>query len=539
MRKILFLLFFVLSIVTLFSCSSNTNTEITTEETNEITSTPKPEVTPTQTQPVTPTPEGTPTTGIEDITPTPTQTVTPTLEATPTTGIEDITPTIPTEEPIETPEIDYTNSIFASSDGNGDGSLENPYSLTTALTKLNTKKTLYLLDGIYNVSKSISLTLSGSENNYYNIFALNDNVILDFGKDYTKEKVITNKYNSDSDKGIIIKGSYYYIKGLTIRNCGASGIHIRSSYNIIENCVLACNGNTGLNISGSSSSTIEYWPSYNLIKNCTSYGNYDWNRSDGNYGEDADGFGAKLCLGVGNIFDGCIAYNNSDDGWDLFTKHKTGPIGAVTIKNCVAFSNGYSLTGEELKNGNGFKLGGRAIEVSHVVDNCVAFYNKANGFDDNSNPGTLTITNCTSYKNGSKNFATGRFLEENNTYTSTWYEDEDLFGPIYNVPKSHNIFKNCISYAGSSSDTYSGTAENCYFYFNNNKYKIFVYLNTCNSKYAVGPEKTAFNPFTTYEIELDLNNIHTLFRNEDGTVNLKGFLGINSDLFNLNIGANL
>ena len=74
---------------------------------------------------------------------------------------------------------------------------------------------------------------------------------------------------------------------------------------------------------------------YNLILNCTSYGN-----ADAGY-EDADGFAAKLTVGDGNVFDGCISYNNADDGWDLFAKVQSGSIGAVTIKNSVAYGNGY------------------------------------------------------------------------------------------------------------------------------------------------------------------------------------------------------
>ena len=41
--------------------------------------------------------------------------------------------------------------------------------------------------------------------------------------------------------------------------------------------------------------------------------------------EDADGFAAKLTTGEGNVFDGCIAAYNADDGWDLFAKAATGP----------------------------------------------------------------------------------------------------------------------------------------------------------------------------------------------------------------------
>lgn len=65
--------------------------------------------------------------------------------------------------------------------------------------------------------------------------------------------------------------------------------------------------------------------------NCSSYLN-----ADKGY-EDADGFAAKLTVGQGNVFDGCIAAYNADDGWDLFAKVQSGSIGVVTIQNCVAF----------------------------------------------------------------------------------------------------------------------------------------------------------------------------------------------------------
>ena len=444
----------------------------------------------------------------------------------PTTGkiIEETTNEIIEEK------IDYSYAIFASPNGSGSGEINNPCSINDGINKLNeNKKTLYLYGGTYNLNAPI--ILRNTSNIEYQISSFNDEkVILDFGKDYRIEQIKEGNYNSEKAKGIVIKGSYYYIKGLTITNCGAHGMHISGSYNRVENCIFAYNGNTGLNISTDSKKPRDTWAHDNLILNCTSYGNYDWDRLDGNEGEDADGFGSKMTSGANNVFDGCISYNNSDDGWDFFTKIKTGPIGSVTIKNSVAFSNGYSITGEELKNGNGFKLGGRAIEVDHYVYNSIAFNNKANGFDDNSNPGTLTLNDCTSYNNGAKNYSMGRFVEEINTYSSTWYEGETLMGPIDDVPKSHNIFNNCISYKCNSNDTFCGTANNSYFYNNNDKYQVFNELSICNSKYNRGVTYNIFNPFESLSIDLsDLDNIHYQYRNEDNSINLKSFLKIKSE----------
>ncbi|MCD8188208.1 MAG: hypothetical protein LUD57_06325 [Ruminococcus sp.] len=45
--------------------------------------------------------------------------------------------------------------------------------------------------------------------------------------------------------------------------------------------------------------------------------------------ENADGFAAKLTCGEGNVFDGCMSYNNSDDGWDLSTQRRKQALSAL------------------------------------------------------------------------------------------------------------------------------------------------------------------------------------------------------------------
>ena len=37
---------------------------------------------------------------------------------------------------------------------------------------------------------------------------------------------------------------------------------------------------------------------------------------------------------------GCVAHDNSDDGWDTFPKTTSGT-NSVTIENCIAYHNGY------------------------------------------------------------------------------------------------------------------------------------------------------------------------------------------------------
>ena len=88
----------------------------------------------------------------------------------------------------------------------------------------------------------------------------------------------------------------------------------------------------------------------------------------------------------------------------MFAKVESGPIGSVTIKNSVAFGNGYLEDGTDAGNGNGFKMGGSSITGYHSISNSVAFGNKAKGFDSNSCP-DIQVSNCTSFNNESNNIA--------------------------------------------------------------------------------------------------------------------------------------
>ncbi|TYY15389.1 right-handed parallel beta-helix repeat-containing protein, partial [Escherichia coli] len=109
-------------------------------------------------------------------------------------------------------------------------------------------------------------------------------------------------------------------------------------------------------------------------------------------GINADGFAAKLGVGPGNIFRGCIAHNNADDGWDLFNKIEDGPNASVTIENSVAYENGLPYNKADILKGsigNGFKLGGEGQPVNHKVINSIAINNNMDGFTDNFNTGSL------------------------------------------------------------------------------------------------------------------------------------------------------
>lgn len=216
-------------------------------------------------------------------------------------------------------------------------------------------------------------------------------------------------------EGALLSGSYWHIKGLDFtRSAGnTKGFAVGGSYNIVEGSRFYANGDTGLQISRTDGTATEIaeWPSYNLILNSSSFDNRD--PSDNN----ADGFAAKLTSGVGNVFRGCLSYNNIDDGWDLYTKAGTGAIGSVLIENSAAFNNGH-LTDGTVGAGdkNGFKLGGEGILVPHTIRNSIAFGNGAYGFTSNSNPGVIAVNNI-GFNNarGNLNFTTYDPIQPNFT----------------------------------------------------------------------------------------------------------------------------
>ena len=285
----------------------------------------------------------------------------------------------------------------------GTGDKNNPMDFADAIYKAKPDTVFLLAGGVYEYDTRLSLFNDGAPNHYIKVVKQNpeDTVTFDFS---------AMKFEGNN-RGIQIYGDFWHFDGINICGAGDNGMYISGSYNIVENCNFYNNRDSGLQIGRSSSSdkTIDSWPHYNLIKNCTAWANYD----DETYGENADGFAAKLTIGYGNVFDGCIAFRNSDDGWDLYAKEDSGNIGTVIIENCVAFENGYlpyqidrqlpdgtqyksydTLNGD----GIGYKLGGSVMEGDVVLSNSMTFNNKLHGVGDNSNPGVLSIKNLSRYR---------------------------------------------------------------------------------------------------------------------------------------------
>jgi hypothetical protein len=250
----------------------------------------------------------------------------------------------------------------------------------------------------------ITLSKSGTEASPIKVFAYpNEKPVLDFS---------TQPYAS-ANRGILLTGNYWHIKGLEIAYAGDNGMKLEGSHNTIEACVFHHNGDSGLQLGFAHETANPNGElcAYNQIINCDSYLNFDFD----NAGSDADGFACKMHPGKGNVFRGCRAWRNGDDGWDLYeTDH------AVTMESCWTWHNGdqadfndiyLAKMGKKMSsyqgNGNGFKLGGNGTggdsKGTHVVRNCVSFDNNfrsKKGFDQNSHKGGVLVQNCTAWGNG-------------------------------------------------------------------------------------------------------------------------------------------
>ena len=193
-----------------------------------------------------------------------------------------------------------------------------------------------------------------------------------------------------------------------------------------------------------------------------------------------------------------MAYNNADDGWDLYAKVETGPIGSVTIRNCVAYSNGFVPGVEGSGNGNGFKLGGESLTGKHVLENCYAFWNLAKGIDSNSCP-DIIVKNCVSYNNGSYNVA---FYTNNAANTDFFAEG------IVSFRDSTSPY----AYTGADNLKGKGTQDEGKYKGNTNYY--WQESLCVNGK---GESITA-------DMFVSLTFSGTIARNADGTINMEGFL---------------
>ena len=245
--------------------------------------------------------------------------------------------------------------------------------------------------------------------------------------DFTNMTISTSGYTF----GFVISGNWVHLKGIEeccvpMNTSSNNGFASEGTNNIYELLNAHNNSGSGMQIGGG-----------NQAINCDSHDNYDPTSPQGE-GQNADGFGVHgQTTGPSTIIRGCRAWWNSDDGYDFINQEVP-----VTIENSWAFGAGLAKYGTYRPasgNGNGFKMGSSKTGIRHLIQNNVAWGNKASGFYANHSSGGNTWYNNTSFQNGT----------QYNMLASTWSEPNGkgtrTDGVILTGDKVH-IMRNNIGY---------------------------------------------------------------------------------------------
>ena len=318
-------------------------------------------------------------------------------------------------------------TYYASPNGNGDGSFNNPCSFSAGLGLLqNPGDTLYLFSGQYDLLTTNIQNLNGTSSNRIVISGYEG--INRSGK---YAAILDFRQTAYGKRGLQVQNTctYIHIKNLTLRYSGKNNLINYGSYNLFENLDIYGSADTGCQMKEGGN---------NIIKNVDSHDNFDYKTMSGstaNFGGNADGFADKQFTGAGNHYIGCRAWNNSDDGWDFFQRVSNSN---TIIENCICYQNGcpyYDMrnhpraagvdkawfdakVGTQMTdrygntitvtlakypcqgNGNGFKMGGQYTDHKILIHHCLAVGNYARGFDQNNNGGTMWVYNNSAYDNG-------------------------------------------------------------------------------------------------------------------------------------------
>lgn len=256
---------------------------------------------------------------------------------------------------------------------------------------------------VRNVAQVTQLRKSGKPGKPICYFAApGEKPVFDFSQVKPKELRVTAFH---------IGGSWLHLKGLSV-----TGVQVT----ITGHTQSICFDNDGSHniyeqLAMHDGQAIGFWlgnGSDNLVLNCDAYRNYDFTSEKGR-GGNVDGFGFHARKGsTGNIFRGCRAWFNSDDGFDLISTQE-----ALLIENCWAFYNGFDPSFKVLGDGNGFKLGGYGDRPAgdlpspvprHVIRGSLAVRNHASGFYANHQPGGIDFINNSATLNRSNFNLLGR-----------------------------------------------------------------------------------------------------------------------------------
>ena len=360
----------------------------------------------------------------------------------------------------------YTNSfaktwyVAASGSDTASGTIDQPFfTIQKAQDAAEAGDTVYIRGGRYAMQETqiaeqeriwvyvTALTKSGQPGKRINYWAYpGEQPVFDFSAIKPANYRIT---------AFFVTGSWIYIRGLEV-----TGVQVTISTHTQSECFENQGSNNIYELlkmhDGQAIGFYLVKGSNNLILNCDAYRNHD-SISENGRGGNTDGFGNHPSRGsVNNIYRGCRAWFNSDDGYDCISAFEP-----TVFENCWAFYNGYSTQFASLGDGNGFKAGGYgARAVAGLPDSiprnsirfCLAVRNKANGFYSNHHLQGSNWINNTAYGNA-VNYNMLNRLPDNKT----------------DVPGYHHLLRNNLGYRARTaelSNINTGSSDTLHNYFN-------------------------------------------------------------------------
>ena len=305
------------------------------------------------------------------------------------------------------------------SDKNTGKSLSKPFAtLSHAINVVSPGDTIFLRSGVYTISNTIDITNSGTADKHFTLSAYKPELTTAFNNNRpVLNYSVAFATAGSSERGVQLMADYWDINGIVIDYAGDNGMWVSGHHCNIRFCVFSHSRDAGLQLSGGASA--------DTIINCDSYANADLGPGTTSNGGNADGFSVKLDIGDSIYMRGCRSWHNSDDGYDGYLRPSaTSPQNNVTWtqEDCWSFRNGFYWLNDSTTstmNGMGFKTGGSDTKnLAHncYMKKCLSFYNKGNGFDQNSNAGTIAMYNCTSYGNHGSSIYMASPIADSNYY---------------------------------------------------------------------------------------------------------------------------
>ncbi|MCX5402056.1 sigma-70 family RNA polymerase sigma factor [Streptomyces sp. NBC_00102] len=276
-------------------------------------------------------------------------------------------------------------TLYVAPDGSdgGDGSLSRPLAtLGKAVGLVRPGGTILMRGGTYRPTEAVDITTDADADHRITL------------ANYPGEQPVVDASGIARGSWAVTQtADYWTVRGLEIHGSTSHAYVCRGcAHTVFQDLSFHDNAESGLTLRDGGT-----------VANSVLDSDFYANHGTDDHGRSGVGLAIKFGSGAGNLVRGCRTYDNADDGLDL-----GGFTSPVTVESNWSFGNGVNRWRDTdwQGNGNGFTLGGgnTRAAVAHVVRNNAAWENTGLGFNDEGNPGRISLTRNTAYRNGVDGF---------------------------------------------------------------------------------------------------------------------------------------